>query len=382
MAAYHPNRRQGSYHPAETTSSTSRDSPLTSFGARTEFEWYGHLPCADEAHRGCIRHSSIVMPLFYNKDLLSTLPDTFLGRCRRRLIFSRAFVRGIEAPFPEIIIPYERLKPISSSLETLKPLCHLIQYNLAYYHLYWAKNHGNLTLGTRDTTLITSLSCADRGTDPRGLLYDWTSNIIYHQGIFLQQQQILLVTDKTLSQSKTLLYPCPHLDVWFHSPIFSLKAGSLHARLVIIRSPLYTPSGKLEKVWCTFTRSWREFWDSTKGSHWELFSCPFCYTDTWLHIELSQGKLRIFIACYRDLGPVAGSPGPKWTAHLCTSLPVRCRPSDKQLSVDHHSDVRNMGMPSRVFDALDIIEGQDSPPLYVADAATSPSCSRCNHQML
>lgn len=209
-------------------------------------------------------------------------------------------------------------------------------YHLAYYHLHCARKDLRSTNNTR-TIKVASLSCkgeSDLGT--KGAWLEWSSEVYYDKGTFLQKEEVLFLMDKEALASDIWLDTCPHRRLRIRTPIFGIMDGFTHVRVQIVHVP--------QEPWKPYRRPpyslgaddavWPKCWESHLGIYYESAPCLSCYTDADTTMEVVEDQLQVRHICYKDLGSGREPTDIKWRATLpgSTHCPLEDR-SSRDLSL-------------------------------------------------
>ncbi|KAK8102768.1 hypothetical protein PG984_015914 [Apiospora sp. TS-2023a] len=313
--------------------------------------WYGDLPCGYDKDHRCIAHRPMLSPTCSNPVLevsMNTwwqLPviSTIHGKLRHLASSNANVLDSVES-----VATDEEVKPevksdkklsltamgslFSSTLPsdtastlTLEPMLPVMSYRLAYYHLDNARRHlfpGN------DVTFIPELSCSDSARfGLYGRSFDWSSELYYSHGSFLQRQEICFTLDKKQSRCPPLeLRVCHHQRAKFSGWELRNDCGPLDASVQVSFSPLRKNGDH------PYT------WRNARGANpVTLYACTRCHCDFKYYVEKAGRQVNIRFACYKDLGTATDRFEPRWHSHLTDKGLTEKRPSPWQTRHDGRS---------------------------------------------
>lgn len=200
----------------------------------------------------------------------------------------------------------------SGSFTPLVPLHSTMPYHLAFYHLECARRRLNLKSAGVKAAFVPELSC--RGTSSfsedvleKQLPYNWSSEVYFEKGEFLQKQELECTADTRRRDWPTIsVSVCRHKSMGFQKIRIDRDAGGLAIASLDVtfqpRDELYNPPYS---------------WSSTDGINIADFSlCGRCYSDLEFNAELIDDQLRVRFTCYRVLGAATERFLPAWAALL------------------------------------------------------------------
>ncbi|KAK7946639.1 uncharacterized protein PG986_010960 [Apiospora aurea] len=192
----------------------------------------------------------------------------------------------------------------TASILALEPMHSVIQYRLAYYHLDCARRRLS---PDNDVAFVPELSCSGRSRfSPRDPSFDWTSEVYYNSGSFLQRQEMSFKLDKEHSNYPHLnIRVCHHQYAHFLSWQVKDRDGQLAVSVKVCFSP-----GR-------FKHDLGLGWKNDQGANLaELHVCTRCQCDFEYNIEVVGRQAHVRFACYRDLGTATDRFEPQWRCHL------------------------------------------------------------------
>ncbi|KAI0155770.1 hypothetical protein BJ166DRAFT_341624 [Pestalotiopsis sp. NC0098] len=294
--------------------SSSIHSSITKVGENNE--WCGHPPCVCyNSSLGCYEHNSSRLPTYRN----ALLPPKKQDHKPSLGIFDSIRSRFQGPKIPEDVPGSTKsdAKPQSlffsslpfdlSSVDTLTPMHPSIPYHLAFYHLDCIRRQ--LDPGV-SIAFIPELSC--NGFDSlhkNGPRFAWSSEIYFHDGTFLQKQELCCVIERDSNAADFRLRQCPHAYFKVGQPTFDDEDGWLVARS---RIEFPRPRGT-DYVYTE--------WKSKEGRFDRIRSCTKCHSDHEQILEVVGRRLHVRNTCYRDLGSGTDRSQPKWISLLTGKVP-------------------------------------------------------------
>lgn len=232
-----------------------------------------HGTCLCLHHQGCCRmHNSLQTP---NRGHLS------------RLRLTNPSMKG-KAPNIEV-----------SSALTLLPIHKAMNYHLSLDHLNCVRD--KISRSTTKAAIITELTCASYCASQADNYYDWTNDIYFDKGTFLQRQQMRCnLSDR--NKKSEYFAGCPHQSIRIYPPKFGYKNDMLEIQTKINNNPPRCSSHPTES------------WNSSQGRYAQIVVCTICHSDSECILEVNGPYLKIEYTCYRDLGPGTSSTHAKWLA--------------------------------------------------------------------
>lgn len=193
---------------------------------------------------------------------------------------------------------------------TLPPIHYRMQYHLSMNNL----NCISRRLGPEtETRYILELSLAGSASSDKDTQYQWSSEIYFDNGTFLQKQEIRTAFHRADENPPEHFTGCPHQSLSVYTPTFRDREGMCEAEAWITCKPSRCPSHPMQK------------WSSFQGPYTHISSCTICYSDTECHIELDGSYLNVRYTCFRDLGAGTDPNDPKWRS-LLTGVGIIHRP--------------------------------------------------------
>ncbi|PTB76958.1 hypothetical protein M440DRAFT_1438659 [Trichoderma longibrachiatum ATCC 18648] len=174
-------------------------------------------------------------------------------------------------------------------------------YHLSLDHLECIR--GRLKPGTA-MAFIPELSQKDDCASEIGTSYSWSNEIYFHQGTFLQKQEIDCYQHRQDANQPQHFTACPHQSLTVSAPRFTFRNNMQEASALLINDPPRCASHQSEK------------WRNSQGQYAQIVSCPICHSDAECILKLHGRSLRIRYTCYRDLGPGTDLRQCKWLALL------------------------------------------------------------------
>ncbi|KAK8025520.1 hypothetical protein PG990_003343 [Apiospora arundinis] len=316
--------------------------------------WYGHLPCVRYNRQGCDYHNPGRKPIYRNPSLLprwGAPKSSFSGNFSADIqlvqdVLERAMwrsmymlvTRGPEDALVGMIndiihpsredamnstgtkedqsnpaplfcdTPDSRFKSTlpfdTGSITPLEPIHSAIPYHLAFYHLHCARRRHMLNSNSK-TCFIGELSCHGRSVISPDVPCNWSSEVYYSDGTFLQKQELTYTTGsrRTGSWPPVEVRVCRHKSLRLQS--FEVKENA-HGLLVVSLFIQFLPKGR----WVGDTGA---NWNSTLGGNFQnLYVCDRCHSDLEYHIEVVGREVRVRFTCSRDLGDATARFLPKW----------------------------------------------------------------------
>lgn len=202
-----------------------------------------------------------------------------------------------------------RNMPNTSSF-TLTPIHQSIRYYLSMSNLNCISRRLNSEI---ETTFIPELSLEGSACSAQETQYEWSNEIYFHNGRFLQKQEIHTAFYKNHESSPEHFIGCPHQNLTVHTPHFGIRDGMCEAEAWVTSIPPRCSSHPMQK------------WNNFQGPYTHITSCTICHSDTECYIQLNGAFLDIRYTCYRDLGAGLDPNDPKWRA-LLTGTGVNHRP--------------------------------------------------------
>lgn len=175
-----------------------------------------HSPCVCGPHQGCCRtHNSLRSP---NRGLLGQ---------SRTLLWTQGFTPSDNHDLKTKVGNHEagESTPGPESALTITPVHAVMAYHLSLDHLECIR--GRLKPGTA-MAFIPELSQKDNCASEIGTSYSWSNEIYFHQGTFLQKQEIDCYQHRQDANQPQHFTACPHQSLTVSAPRFSFKKQ--HAR--------------------------------------------------------------------------------------------------------------------------------------------------------
>lgn len=201
----------------------------------------------------------------------------------------------------------------SGSFTPLVPLHTTMPYHLPFYHLQCARRWLSPKPNNTEPAFVPELSC--RGTSSfsennleKRLPYNWSSEVYFEKGEFLQKQELECTVDIHHKRWPDIsANVCRHVSMRFEHIKIGKDAGGL---VVASMDVTFQPQHE-----AYFPNPFP--WSSKYGVNLaDLFICGRCYSDLEYNAELVEDQLQIRFTCYRVLGAASERFLPTWTALL------------------------------------------------------------------
>ncbi|KAK7921257.1 hypothetical protein PG985_009279 [Apiospora marii] len=313
--------------------------------------WQGQSPCVCYCHQGCNQHNPLRKPIRHNPSLLPKKPRglSVTEFILRHVAWSRTPAAGY-APVKPTEEDEVELKPVASagksplfmselpfdtgSITTLQPIHDAIPYHLAFYHLDCARRKLDPKV---KLAFISEISCRGtsviKSTIHRDVPCDWSSEIYFKDGTFLQKQEMMYVID-----ARQTFWPSTTARACSHQAV---RLGRVR-----IRDNEHLTSVSMRITFLPSGRWYRDKglgWDSAKGGILnDLLMCGKCRSYLGYHVEVVGRKVHVRFICCRDLGTATQRSLPKWQHILTGDWPYKAW----QTQYNWHSPNRRYDQPS------------------------------------
>ncbi|KAK7977402.1 hypothetical protein PG988_004892, partial [Apiospora saccharicola] len=301
--------------------------------------WQGQSPCVCYYHQGCDQHNPLQKPIRHKPSLLPKNP--WGSSVAESILHHVAWSRTTTADYAPLksstgddvvestpvvsagksSLFMSELPFDTGSIATLQPIHPVIPYHLAFYHLDWARRKLDPKV---KLAFIPEISCRGtsviKSTIHRDIPCEWSSEIYFRDGTFLQKQELMYVMD------------------------------ARHTFLALHHGPRLLPSGRASGTgrWdCVGGFRWDRdkgiSWDSAKGGILnDLLMCSGCHSYLGYHVEVVGRQVHVRFTCCRDLGAATQRSLPKWQHVLTGGWPYKTSPSQ----YNRHSPDRRYDRPS------------------------------------
>ncbi|OTB04479.1 hypothetical protein M426DRAFT_320833 [Hypoxylon sp. CI-4A] len=296
--------------------------PSFSFKIECSLGWAGNHPCVHGPNEGCMRHNPEKLPIVWNQYIPSDKKGP--GIIER---WKGPYITPKYKAVQKSRQIWSKLHLDHSTVDPLDPTYALIRYALAFYHMDWVRNASTPELAESRAAALSCYGIRPGDEKRRPDLY-YMIRPYWHEGSFLLWQGFGFVFEPferypVAGYEKMALgyplqdwtfRPCPHIKHTIYSYSFTETRGLIRAELK------YGSSGN---------RNMASFkWDSTLGTSRRAFNCKHCATDSWISVELEEGKLVVTTQIWKDLGKAQDAFDPKWIAALRPNAPGLKRSED------------------------------------------------------
>jgi hypothetical protein len=192
---------------------------------------------------------------------------------------------------------------LSSDLQsalTLAPIHFAVSYHLSLDNLRCIRSR---LASTAKTIFIKELFCEGEATSTRDVNYDWSNEIYFTKGTFLQKQEIICYIDDKRAPTQHF-FCCPHQSLSISSPSFNNKGELFEVQAWVTNQPRRCAAHAKER------------WSSSQGRHAQVAVCMICHSNAECVLQLYDTSLLVRYTCYRDLGPGTDLNHPKWHSLL------------------------------------------------------------------
>ncbi|KAI1802910.1 hypothetical protein F4811DRAFT_554422 [Daldinia bambusicola] len=308
---------EGTYDDKKGETASSPEKVVVYSGSECSRSWAGKYPCVSGPMKGCSRHNPRKVQIAFDEIDLSH--DKTLGFTLRKPGEPRKDILQYDIDQNDNQI-WSSLYRDHSTVDSLGPVHSSIRYDLAFYHTNWVQE--GLSPESRRARVKT-LAC--RGTvegyanTQSGLRY-WTYPCWHKDSFYLHQAVQFTIAPKErlfkfgydfgllwLSLKDWTFRTCPHQQQNFRLYQFHETRGLVKADMTFV-TKWREPLGLTDKK--------RTEWQSLYGPGCYIFNCRFCHTDSYLDINLVEGKIVVYLLVWKDLGGGFDAYDPKWIAAL------------------------------------------------------------------